>query len=56
MFIRRVNVDNFASYDELHMEQELSPGCNLILGNNGCGKSNFLQAILFALGSPEEFH
>ena len=28
---------------------ELDTGCNLILGKNGSGKSNYIQAVLFAL-------
>lgn len=28
------------------MTEDLSSGCNLILGKNGSGKSNFLQGIL----------
>jgi structural maintenance of chromosome 3 (chondroitin sulfate proteoglycan 6) len=55
MFIKRVKIEGFTSYEELKMEQDLSPGCNLVLGNNGCGKSNFLQAIIFALGESDEF-
>jgi AAA15 family ATPase/GTPase len=27
------------------MNEDFVPGCNLILGKNGCGKSNFLQGI-----------
>ena len=27
----------------------LNPGCNLILGKNGCGKSSFLKAIIYVL-------
>jgi chromosome segregation ATPase len=43
MRIKRVTIDAFASYDRLEMSEEFNPGCNLILGKNGCGKSNFLQ-------------
>ena len=62
MRIKRVVIEAFASYDKIEMKDEFSPGCNLILGKNGCGKSNFLQgkclkqkmnssivAIIFAL-------
>jgi structural maintenance of chromosome 3 (chondroitin sulfate proteoglycan 6) len=45
MFIKKVAIDSFKSYKELKMPDELHPGCNLILGLNGCGKSNFLQGI-----------
>ena len=43
MRIKRVVIEAFASYDKIEMKDEFSPGCNLILGKNGCGKSNFLQ-------------
>jgi len=51
MHIKRVTINGFTSYEQLTMEsgKQLSKGCNLILGLNGCGKSNFLQAIIFAL-------
>ena len=45
MHIKSVAIQGFLSYDKLEMGQnlQLSPGCNLILGKNGSGKSNFLQ-------------
>ena len=43
MRIKRVTIEAFASYERLEMTDEFSPGCNLILGKNGSGKSNFLQ-------------
>lgn len=43
MRIKRVVIEAFASYEKLEMNDEFNPGCNLILGKNGCGKSNFLQ-------------
>ena len=43
MHIKRVNVENFVSYDKLQVPVELSKGLNLLLGSNGSGKSNFLQ-------------
>ncbi len=55
MFIRKVTVDACASYEELKMDEELDKGCNLILGKNGSGKSNFLHAIIFCLGSADDF-
>ena len=55
MHIKRVAIEAFLSYEQLQMGQgvELSPGCNLILGKNGSGKSNFLQGkwkTFFLLG------
>ena len=45
MHIKNVAIQGFLSYEKLEMGQklQLSPGCNLILGKNGSGKSNFLQ-------------
>ena len=43
MYIKKVVLENFASYEKLQMDQDLSRGVNLILGKNGSGKSNFLQ-------------
>jgi structural maintenance of chromosome 3 (chondroitin sulfate proteoglycan 6) len=43
MRIKKVQIWAFASYQKLEMTEDLSPGCNLILGKNGSGKSNFLQ-------------
>ena len=45
MHIKSVAIQGFLSYEHLLMSQDLqlSPGCNLILGKNGTGKSNFLQ-------------
>lgn len=37
------------------MTDDFSSGSNLILGSNGTGKSNLLQAVIFALGDPSEF-
>ena len=50
MHIKRVAIEAFLSYEQLQMGQgvELSSGCNLILGKNGSGKSNFLQGMLIA--------
>jgi chromosome segregation ATPase len=47
MFIKRVAIQAFTSYDKLQQADDLAldPSCNLILGMNGCGKSNFLQGI-----------
>lgn len=43
MNIKRVSIEGFKSFKELQMSSDLSPGLNLILGQNGRGKSNFLQ-------------
>ena len=45
MHIKGVAIEAFLSYDHLKMDanMQLDRGCNLILGKNGSGKSNFLQ-------------
>lgn len=45
MYIKTVAITGFLSYEHLEMgaNLRLDPGCNLILGKNGSGKSNFLQ-------------
>ena len=45
MYIKTVAITGFLSYEHLEMGANLclDPGCNLILGKNGSGKSNFLQ-------------
>ena len=45
MYIKTVAITGFLSYERLEMgaNLQLDPGCNLILGKNGSGKSNFLQ-------------
>ena len=50
MHIKSVKLESFLSYDSLDMGSvELDQGCNLILGKNGTGKSNFIQGVIFAL-------
>ena len=44
MHIKNVAIEAFLTYEKLEMaELKLDKGCNLILGKNGSGKSNFLQ-------------
>ena len=51
MHIKSVAIEAFLSYEQLQMAEgmQLSPGCNLILGKNGTGKSNFLQGKFSSL-------
>ena len=37
--------------DQVALEEDFSPGTNVVVGFNGAGKSNFFQAILFVLTS-----
>ncbi len=51
MRIRKVTLQNFKN---LSGEFSLDPGVNLIVGNNGIGKTNFLEALNY-LSSGESF-
>ena len=60
MYIKSVAIEAFLSYDHLAMgaNMQLDKGCNLILGKNGSGKSNFLQgkqALLLPFISNQNF-
>ncbi len=45
VFIKRVVIDNFKSIK--HLELELNPGLNVLVGPNAGGKTNILEAIHF---------
>jgi hypothetical protein len=50
--IHRVEIDNFRCFEELHIE-----GCrriNVIVGDNGAGKTSLLEAIFLCLASGPE--
>lgn len=49
MFIKYVLIKKYKSYRELSYMEPLSEGVNLVIGANGHGKSNFLDAIIFVL-------
>lgn len=46
MSIESITLHNFKSYSDVHITN-LNPKINIILGQNGHGKSNFFQALLF---------
>lgn len=46
--IRRLEIAGFKSFRRLHLE--FFPGFTAIVGENGAGKSNLLEAIMFVLG------
>lgn len=49
--IRKLHVKNFKSIADLTLE----PGAvNVLIGENGCGKSNFLEALAFASAAEAE--
>lgn len=49
MHIKRVVVRGFKTYRTETGIDEFTPHCNLVLGKNGSGKSNLLDAISFVL-------
>jgi energy-coupling factor transporter ATP-binding protein EcfA2 len=57
MHLRRVHIRNLRSIDELEWrlpEDARGPGWHVVLGDNGSGKSTFLQAIAIALIGPQQ--
>ncbi len=52
MFLQDVNIEGFKSFSE-KTEMTFQPGIGVIMGNNGVGKSNILDAIVWALGEDE---
>lgn len=58
MFIRELEIKNYRSFDDFSLKNiavpdntNLGSGLNVILGENGCGKTSILDAIALALGS-----
>jgi DNA replication and repair protein RecF len=45
MRIKKLELTNFRSYKELSLE--LSPGVSTFIGDNGCGKTNIAEAIIY---------
>src|SRR4030067_299521 len=43
MYVEELHVKNFRNYARLHLT--FSPGINFIIGDNGVGKSNILEAL-----------
>lgn len=49
MHIQSITIKNFKSYRDFSLVETLDTNVNLIIGSNGHGKSNFLDAIIFVL-------
>ena len=49
MHIRRLKLSGFKSFVE-PAELRIEPGLTGVVGPNGCGKSNLLEAIRWAMG------
>lgn len=48
MYIKKLSVKNFKAVSE--MELEFQPGINILIGDNGVGKTTILEAIIIAMG------
>ena len=45
MRIKKLELTNFRSYKELSLE--FAPGVSTFIGDNGCGKTNIAEAIIY---------
>ena len=52
MYLEEVNIEGFKSFSEL-TNMGFQPGIGVIMGNNGVGKSNILDAIVWAMGEND---
>ena len=52
MFLEDVTIEGFKSFSE-KTNMSFQPGISVIIGNNGVGKSNILDAIVWALGESD---
>ena len=52
MFLEDVTIEGFKSFSE-KTTMSFQPGISVIIGNNGVGKSNILDAIVWALGESD---
>ena len=52
MHLEDINIEGFKSFSE-KTSMSFQPGIGVIIGNNGVGKSNILDAIVWALGEDD---
>jgi DNA replication and repair protein RecF len=45
MHLKKLSLTNFRSYENL--ELSFAPGINTFIGNNGCGKTNIVEALIY---------
>lgn len=48
MYIKRIDIQNFKAISELSLQ--FKPGVNILIGDNGVGKTSILDALVVALG------
>ncbi|EFQ95045.1 hypothetical protein PTT_07081 [Pyrenophora teres f. teres 0-1] len=53
-YIKQITIQGFKSYKEQLQIEPFSPNCNVVVGRNGSGKSNFFAAVRFVLG--DDYH
>ncbi|KAF2853844.1 structural maintenance of chromosomes protein 3 [Plenodomus tracheiphilus IPT5] len=53
-YIKQITIQGFKSYKDQTQMEPFSPNCNVIVGRNGSGKSNFFAAVRFVLG--DDYH
>jgi hypothetical protein len=51
-WVERVVLNNIGAFESLKLQ--LAPGWNVLLGDNGCGKSTILRAIALGLCGPDD--
>ncbi|OAL01150.1 RecF/RecN/SMC protein [Phaeosphaeriaceae sp. SRC1lsM3a] len=49
-YIKQITIQGFKSYKDQTQMEPFSPKCNVVVGRNGSGKSNFFAAVRFVLG------
>lgn len=48
MYLEKIHIENYKAIEKLDVD--LKPGVNLIIGDNGAGKTSVLEGIAVALG------
>lgn len=49
MYLKNITVNNFKCFEDLTVD--FSEGVNLLIGNNGTGKTSLLEALAVAIGT-----
>jgi chromosome segregation protein len=55
LYLKRLEIKGFKSFADM-TEINLKPGINIVVGPNGCGKSNIVDAIRWVLGETNVRH